>query len=392
MSSGGWRSKRAYERAVLFAVRKARTLVLLWARQCRKSTALAVIAFDEMSRGPHRNVIAASASLLVGSELVGKSVSTVEHAALVVREAAAFQEALVASLGASQTGLRLVAADRQTSAEYRGLSAEDFTDLYRAGRLELRLYHDRSAYSGLQVIAPNPATARGWTGTVLRDEAAFTPAALEAQLQEAVGPIIDADPSFRLVWASNLPADDGHPFFLLTLPPPGMDFIPSPRGSFYRGQDGVLIHRVALADAYLAGHVLYDHRTAAPLTLEQFYAQAVNKGALRRNYQLIHEFGGAAAIDLLALGAAQRRGLEESLLIVIDSQAGLDRAIEFLGDHLKDGPVGVGLDVATTTRSSSHPSSLTVTEKRGHEHVQVLVALWNERQPQIARHRLRGHR
>jgi len=364
-------------------------MVLLWARQCRKSTELAGIAFDDLSRAPHRNVIAASASLLVGSELVGKSVSTVEHAALVGREAVAFQAALVASLGASKMGLRLVGADRQTSAEYRSLSAADFTDLYRAGRLELRLYHDRSAYSRLQVIAPNPATARGWTGTVLRDEAAFTPAALEAELQEAVEPIIDADPSFRLVWASNLPADDRHPFFQLTLPPPDMDFIPRPRGSFYRGQNGILVHRVALADAYLAGHVLYDHRTAAPLTLEQFYAQAVNKGALRRNYQLIHEFGGAAAIDLLALAAAQRRGLGESLLITIDSQAGLDRAVEFLGDHLRSGPVGVGLDVATTARSSSHPSSLTVTEKRGHEHVQVLVALWKERQPQIARQRLR---
>jgi hypothetical protein len=202
MKGKGWLSKRLYERAALLAVRKARTLVLLWARQCRKSTALAVIAFDEMSRGPHRNVIAASASLLVGSELVGKSVSTVEQAAVVLREAGAFQAAFVASLGASKTGLRLVAANRRTSAEYRSLSAEAFTDLYRAGRLELRLYHDRSAYSRLQVIAPNPATARGWTGTVLRDEAAFTPAAVEAQLQEAVGPIIDADPSFRLVWAT----------------------------------------------------------------------------------------------------------------------------------------------------------------------------------------------
>jgi len=389
MNGAGWSPQRLYEKVALVAVRRARTLVLLWARQCRKSTALAVIAFDEMSRGPHRNVIAASASLLVGSELVGKSMATVEHTALVVREAAAFQAALAASLGGSRTQLGLVAANRQTSAEYRGLTAEDFTDLYRAGRLELRLYHDRSAYSRLRVIAPNPATARGWTGTVLRDEAGFTPAALEAQLQEAVEPIIDADPSFRLVLASNLPADDGHPFFQLTLPPPDLDFIPSPRGSFYRGQNGVLIHRVAMADAYLAGHVLHDHRTAAPLTLDEFYAQAVSKGALRRNYQLIHEFGGAAAIDLLALAAAQRRGLAESLLIIIDSQAGLDRAVEFLGGHLRNGPVGVGLDVATTTRSSSHPSSLTVTEKRGHEHVQVLVALWKERQPQIARQRLR---
>ena len=139
MKCEGWARRRAYEREALVAVRRSRTMVLLWARQCRKSTALGVIAFDELSRGPHRNVIAASASLLVGSELVGKSVSTVEEA------------------------------------------------------------------------------ARGWTGTVLRDEAGFTPAALEAELEEAVKPIIDADPSFRLVRASNLPADDSHPFFVQSL-------------------------------------------------------------------------------------------------------------------------------------------------------------------------------
>ena len=351
MNFQGWARRRAYEREALVAVRRSRTMVLLWARQCRKSTGLAVIAFDELSRGPHRNVIAASASLLVGSELVGKSVSTVEEAARVVGEASAFQAGLAASLGECQTAVRLVAANRETSAEYGGLGAGDFTELYRAGRLELRLYHDRSAYSRLQVIAPNPVTARGWTGTVLRDEAGFTPAALEAELEEAVAPIIDADPSFRLVRASNLPTDDSHPFFQLTLPPPELGFMPTPRGTFYLGQNGILIHRVALADAYLAGHVLYDDRTGAPLTLEQFCARAVNKGALRRNYQLIHEFGGAAAIDLAALGAAQRRGVGESLLVMIDSEAGLDRAVEFLRDHLQGGLVGVGL---TWPRAQQH--------------------------------------
>jgi hypothetical protein len=106
MKHQGWGHKRAYEQASLVAVRNNRTMALLWARQCRKSTALAAIAFGDLSRGPHRNVIAASASLLVGSELVGKSVSTVQHAALVVRGAAAFQAALIASLGASRTALR----------------------------------------------------------------------------------------------------------------------------------------------------------------------------------------------------------------------------------------------------------------------------------------------
>jgi len=424
--------RRPYEKAALCALRAVRTLVLLWARQCRKSTTLGAMAFDEMSRAPGRRVIAASASLLVGSELVSKSVTAIEQAAIVAREAAAMQKALLASLAQSQKPLNLVAANSQTGAEYRSLTSDDFTALYRAGRLEIRLYHTRTTFSRLQIIAPNPATARGWTGTVLRDEAAFTPAALESQLQEAVGPIIDADPSFRLVYASNLPADDRHPFFEMTLPPPGLEFNlnpdaspeprvhapaleltpnpggrfhpphpshsphsshlespPNPDGHFYRGQNNLLIHRVALPDACAAGHTLYDPNTARPLTLEQFYAQAINKGALRRNYLLIHEFGGAAAIDFLALDAAQRRGLGQSALISADTDADFHSALAFLRQHLHDGPVGIGFDVATTTRATSNPSSLTVTEQRGADRVQVLVLLWKERQPQIARDRLR---
>jgi hypothetical protein len=134
---------------------------------------------------------------------------------------------------------------------------------------------------------------------------------------------------------------------------------------------------------------LYDPNTATPLTLEQFYAQALNKGALRRNYLLIHEFGGAAAIDFLALDAAQRRGLGHCALISADTDADFDLALAFLRQHIRDGPVGLGFDVATTTRATSNPSSLTVTEQRGADRVQVLVLLWKERQPQIARHRLR---
>src|SRR5213079_1243764 len=75
----------------LVAARKVRTIVAFWARQCRKSTNLGALSFEEMSREPGRNVIAASASLLVGSELVSKTLSAAEHAAIVTREAAALQ-------------------------------------------------------------------------------------------------------------------------------------------------------------------------------------------------------------------------------------------------------------------------------------------------------------
>jgi hypothetical protein len=82
--------RRSYELAALVAVRQARTFALLWARQCRRSTTLGAIAFSEMARHPGRRVIAASASLLVGSELVAKSLSALERAAIVTREPPGF--------------------------------------------------------------------------------------------------------------------------------------------------------------------------------------------------------------------------------------------------------------------------------------------------------------
>jgi hypothetical protein len=67
--------RRAYENVALVAVRKERVITLFWARRCRKSTNLGAIAFDEMSKEAGRTVIAASASLLLGTELVNMTVS-----------------------------------------------------------------------------------------------------------------------------------------------------------------------------------------------------------------------------------------------------------------------------------------------------------------------------
>ena len=57
--------RREYEQVALAAVGKTRTMVLFWARQCRKSTTLGSIGFREMLEYPGRRVIAASASLLL---------------------------------------------------------------------------------------------------------------------------------------------------------------------------------------------------------------------------------------------------------------------------------------------------------------------------------------
>ncbi len=381
-----WKRRR-YQQVALVAARKTRVLGLFWARQCRKSTTLGDIAFDEMSRDPGRRVIAASASLLLGTELITKAVSSAEQAVIVAREAAAMQAAMVNSSADSQSPLQLVMADSSNGKTFGSLSEDEFIDLYQSGRLEMRLYHDRATYSRLQVIAPNPATARGWSGTVLRDEVGYVKQ--EAQLQEATKPIIDTDPSFKMIYASNLPFDDRHPWFEMTMPAdPALTFAPDPGGHFYRSQTGLRIHRVAMEDAYAAGHKLYDD-DGNPMTLERAAAAAIDKGAWRRSYALIHEYGGAAAIDLLSLVSAQQRGVGRCACMAIDNAGQFEQAIAWLTKHLVDGKVGIGFDVATTTRATSNPSAVTVVEANGIEKTQVLVCTWKERDPAVARERLK---
>jgi hypothetical protein len=378
--------RRIYEQTALVAVRKVRTMALFWARQCRKSTTLGNMAFDVMSREPGQNVIAASASLLIGSELIQKAFSAAEQAEIVAKEAAAVRATLEQS--ASSEKLDFKVADRETGKVYTGMSGEDFADLYRRSRMELRLYFDRTSFSRLLVIAPNPATARGWTGWVFRDEAGFTPVQLEVDLQIAVGPIIDADPSFRLIYASNLPRDDRHPFFSMTLPPPDLEFPPTPEGHFYRGQNGILIHRVSIADAYAAGHTLYDQNSGKALSLEQFRKNPANKLALPVNYDLHHQFGGAAAIDLLALITAQQRGARQCVFVFVNEEADFQEGLRLLRDLLTDGPVGIGVDPASTTGETSNPTSVTVTENCGGERKQRLVIVWKEKREAVQRDRL----
>lgn len=378
--------RRKYQNVALVALRKTRTAFLFWARQCRKSTTIGDFSFDAMSEKPGRNVIAASASLLTGSELVAKTISATEQAMIVSQEAAAMKAALENATEA-KGGLKLTCANADTNKIYAGITADDYTDLYKSSKLEMRLYFDRTAYSRLRIIAPNPATARGWTGYVVRDEAMFTNPSLETDLQVAIGPIMDTDPTFKMIYACNLTKDSRHPLWQETLPPPDMTFPPNAAGHFYRGQSGMLIHRVALADAYAAGHVLYDKKAGKPMTYDEFCADPSNRLGLNNSYRLIHEAGGAAAIDIFALLTAQRRGIGQCGFALIDSEGDFLRACAVLRGLLGGGEVGVGIDGATTTGETSNPTSVTVLERVGDEYFERFVFVWKERNPKTQRER-----
>jgi hypothetical protein len=385
MNSKEWK-RRDYEKHAMVAARQTRVMYLFWTRRGRKSTTLGSMAFDAMSVAPGQSVIAASASLLVGSELVSMALSATEQAIRIRQEADALKSALQHSADAKS--VNLVAANSETGKVYRGITDDDYTDLYSSKRLEFRLYFDKTKYSRLLVIAPNPATARGWGGSVFRDEQQFTHPELERELQTATGPIIDTDPTFRLIYASNLCGDDRHPGYEMTLPREVTAFQPDPKGHFYISQTGILVHRVDLADAYAAGHTLFDKKSGKPMSLEASLAD-MTPNARKWNYMLIHEAGGSAAVDALALHSAQQRGVGKCASIYCDSDLDFVKALSWLTDHLVPKlHTGIGFDIATTTGGMSNPSSLTVSQRAGIEFTSPLNVLWKTRDPKLARERI----
>ncbi|HRZ55988.1 MAG TPA: hypothetical protein P5525_11090, partial [Candidatus Paceibacterota bacterium] len=145
--------RRKYEQVALVAARQTRVLYLFWTRRGRKSTTLGSMAFDAMSAAPRQSVIAASASLLVGAELVSMAMSAAEQAIRVKQEAEALRASLQHSCSAAAGALQLVTANSDTGKSYKTLSDEDYTELYSSKRLEFRLYFSDTVYSRLLVIA-----------------------------------------------------------------------------------------------------------------------------------------------------------------------------------------------------------------------------------------------
>ena len=381
------RQRREYQKVALVAVREVRQIALYWARRCRKSTTLGDIAFDEISKEPRRLVIAASASLLLGREFVGVTLSAAEQAMIVANEAAAVRS--VMETGAEENALAFKVADSAKDKVMTGLTAEDFAELYQSSRMEMRLYFDRTAFSRLQVIAPNPATARSWRATVLRDEAGFTNPNFENELRIATDPMMRDTPDLKIIYASNLSGNDRHPYFEMTMPreisaaTEDAQFPADPAGHLYIGQQGILVHRVALKDAYAAGHALFDDHSA-PMSYEQCRAFPQFRGGWDETYALNHKSGGAAVIDLIALLNAQRRGIGQCNFVFAEDEGDFRRAEELLRATLRSGRVGIGHDVASTTGEKSNPSSITVTEDVGGERFQRLVVVFKTKHRAIA--------
>ncbi|MGA2556932.1 MAG: hypothetical protein ABSG04_11735, partial [Verrucomicrobiota bacterium] len=74
-------------------------------------------------------------------------------------------------------------------------------------------------------------------------------------------------------------------------------------------------------------------------------------------------------------------------LEICDLESDFQRALASLRIFLTAGPVGIGVDPATTTKGTSNPTAVTVTEGEGNQR-KSFIFVYNVSDPKIARERL----
>lgn len=281
---------RAYQSEVFWL--KFRMLFLLWRRQAGKSFTLACMALDRMMARRNHLCVFCSASITLGTEFIRKEAEVWQSVMEKYRKAAAAQE-------------------KKFESNADGLDLDAVCDLFEHEKLETRIWHDRTTFSRSRVVAPNPATAVGWTGDVFKDEVGRMPEFKE--LMEALLPIFENNPEFILAMATTPPPDDTHHSFELFQPPVGHEFDANPRGNYYDSPSGIRVHRADAWDCHLAGRPLFHPKTSEPITPEQHRALAIDKVAWDRNYGLQFIHGGTAAISVPALLRAMAQGRDAGL-------------------------------------------------------------------------------
>ena len=384
---------RPYQNVALGLPQNNRVVGYYWARRCRKSTTAGAIYLQEMCLEPGRTVINCSASLILGRESIGMTLSALERSELVQAEARAVRGGF--ETGAAQRGLHFKVANSVTGHVYQSrLSDQEFTELYESRRMELRLYFSETTYSRELILAPSVHTFRGYRALVGFDEFGYLPANTAQELIDSADAMMRDTPDRKLLFFSNLSLGDNHPWYEMTQPretdgDKEEEFFPvNPKGHLYTGRTGRLIHRVALKDAYEAGHLLYDNESR-PMSYEECENFPSMRDGWDISYGLIHIPGGASVIEMAALAFAQKRGLGQCHFARVAGDADFHEALNRMSHSLKGGAVGIGFDVATTTSATSNPSSVTVREMIGSEKYDRLKLIWKERTHEVAHERLR---
>lgn len=369
----GLLTTRAGQRHFMRLVEKHRVLAFLARRQYGKTTTFAKIALKKMMKQRDHTVIFGSAKLGLSREIVRAEARILQ---------VAISEALAQ---AAQSAVKVV--DASTGKAPDALTADDFAELFEAQRLEFRYYHGRGTYSRTKVVALRPDTV-GETGDLMCDEIGRV--ANWREVWEAVSPIIASNPAFRCTLATTIPPDDAHYSWDMLVPPAGTVFETCGQGNVYESEMGITVLRVDAFDAYADGVPLYNMKTGAAETPAENRAAESDKDAWDRNYGLKFLMGGASACGLIQLATAQERGIGKCLHAETQSDDDLDRALEFLAEHLGEGAVGVGLDLATTEGATSNPSALAVVEAAGAELLARLILTWKTNDPAVAEARVRA--
>lgn len=327
---------RSYSKEAMTRLESCGMTIWYYRRQAGKTSQFGWVALKVMAKFRSQLVTLVSASLNVGSELTEKEAKIYSDIIGDMRREA------------EASGMRL-----ETSAD--NLKWDDYLEMLDRSKLEVRLYHSNTVYSRTKIIAPNIATARGYSGWVLLDEFGFIKDF--KALYEAVEPIASSDPSFRIIMATTPPDDDTHYSFELLVPPDGMEFTPNAKGHWYESQAGILVHRVDAWDAHAAGVMLYDKKTRLPLTPEQHRAQALDRDAWDRNYGLVLKAGGKAACSLMSLQLAQQTGA----LLCCACEDGLPT--NWRRFIVPGAPTVISQDPATTEKDKSNPSGLVIAQR-----------------------------
>jgi hypothetical protein len=376
--AGSGFTRRAYQEVGLELAILHRSFIWFWSRQDGKTTTASDLTLYEMMKFKGRTVVFATATLLLGREVILKDATTMQDSLVRMHQAA------------EQNRMKLQVQDHdRPGKDLSGkLTSDDFAELFEAKRLEFWLYHDRNTFSRTIVIAPNVATARGWTGTVFMDEIGHI--ADLKDLMTAIKPIMQTNPRFRLGMSGTPPEDDTHFSFELFSPPIGAEPAQAnPKGHIYENEYGIPVHRVDLFDAMAAGKRIFHPVSGEEISAQEDRRIDADRDGWDRNHSLVLKAGGTAACGLLQLDTAQRRGVGECALVQVDSDLDFDTALAFLRSHLGKGSVGIGVDIATTTKETSNPTSVTVTESHGVDRIQRLVVLWKTKDPALATERIR---
>lgn len=383
-------TRRAYQREAIRLTKTMRLFALLFERQAGKSTILGDIALMKMMKKAAQTVIYASASLLLGREIILKETQAVDISVreLVRKDAnVLFNSVQQYTQEAKSAGMLFQTADASKDKLITGFTADGFAELFESQKLEFRVYHDRTTYSRTQVIAPNVATARGWSGTVLLDEIAFIRSFMDLWI--AIEPIISTNKDFQLIMATTPPQDDTHASFELLSAPAGMEFKPNPKGNIYESEQGITVLRADAFDTFAAGKKIYDLKSGKEITPSESFSRAINKDGWRLNHGLHWLRAGTGACNALFLRTAQERGASNCRCFMIDDDSDMDEACAWLAKNIHPtNSVGLGFDVATTTNETSNPSVVSVVENDAADVTVRAFFVWKTRDPQIARERL----